>query len=48
MPYSCEVCVAAVVASVALVVCGVEEYGEGGEVFVCGVGGEVVEQCSGL
>ena len=46
--YACELCVAAVVASGALVVCGAEQHGEGGEVFVCGVGGEVVEECPGL
>ena len=45
---ACELCVAAVLASGALAVCGGEEHGEGCEVFVCGVGGEVVEECSGL
>ena len=48
VPYACELCVAAVVASGALVVCGAEQYAEGCEVFVCGVGGEVVEECPGL
>ena len=45
MAYAGELCIAAVVASCALVVCGAEQYGEGLEVFVCG---EAVEQCPGL
>ena len=43
VPYAGELCIAAVLASCALVVCGAEQHSEGLEVFVCGVGGEVVE-----
>ena len=45
VPDAGEVCIAAVVPSCAFVVRGVEQHAEGCEVFVCGVGGEVVEQC---
>ena len=48
VPYAGQLCVAAVVPSCALVVCVAEQHAEGLEVFVCGVGGEVVEECPGL
>ena len=43
VPYAGQLCIAAVLASCALVVCVGEQGSEGLEVFVGGVGGEVVE-----